>query len=430
MDELGVAGSIYREKVYKGFSEKQTDISVKSLEQFFNNILNCTDHTIRSNKRKDNLFHSYNLIQKMENGDIGVRHLYEMLEGQVAVLSAGMLDAEEVLEVLEAMPKSALYRKDQESYILYPDRQLPRFDEKNHISEEQISSSALLQNMVNNSDHRIVEKDTSGHYHFNGNFHNQHDVQKVLGAIRNDEYAVNLKAEQKIILDIFEKVFDHQTFTGRSGTFFGYEGLGSIYWHMVSKLLLAAQENCIVAIENKSDLSMINQLIAHYYAIRKGIGFNKTPDEYGAFPTDPYSHTPGNKGAKQPGMTGQVKEDILARIGELGVFVRSGHIVFNPRLLMPSEFIAEATMFFYRDVNGADQQIELPANSMAFTYCQIPVIYSKGDVAKITLVLSDGKLIDYNELKIDANWSTEIFNRSGKIVAIKISFDDSIEFAK
>ena len=44
------------------------------------------------------------------------------------------------------------------------------------------------------------------------------------------------------ILDIYEEMFDHQSFTGRSGTFYGYEGLGSIYWHMVSKLLLVVEE--------------------------------------------------------------------------------------------------------------------------------------------------------------------------------------------
>ena len=59
-----------------------------------------------------------------------------------------------------------------------------------------------------------------------------------------------------------------------------------------------------------------------YYRVREGIGFNKTPAEYGAFPTDPYSHTPGHGGAQQPGMTGQVKEEILTRWGELGLRVR------------------------------------------------------------------------------------------------------------
>ena len=35
----------------------------------------------------------------------------------------------------------------------------------------------------------------------------------------------------------------------------------------------------------------------------------KTVRSYGAFPSDPYSHTPAHAGAQQPGMTGQVKED-------------------------------------------------------------------------------------------------------------------------
>ena len=55
----------------------------------------------------------------------------------------------------------------------------------------------------------------------------------------------------KKIISLFEKVFHHDTFTGRLGTFFAYEGLGSIYWHMVSKLLLAAQENCLLAFDQK-----------------------------------------------------------------------------------------------------------------------------------------------------------------------------------
>ena len=65
----------------------------------------------------------------------------------------------------------------------------------------------------------------------------------------------------------------------------------------------------------------MEDLLEHYYEINEGIGVHKSPALYGAFPTDPYSHTPAGKGAQQPGMTGQVKEDILSRFGELGVFV-------------------------------------------------------------------------------------------------------------
>ena len=51
---------------------------------------------------------------------------------------------------------------------------------------------------------------------------------------------------------------------------------------------------------------------------------------YGAFPTDPYSHTPSFAGARQPGMTGQVKEDFLARLGELGAQVVAGRLRLGP----------------------------------------------------------------------------------------------------
>jgi hypothetical protein len=96
------------------------------------------------------------------------------------------------------------------------------------------------------------------------------------------------------------------------------EGLGSIYWHMVSKLLLAAEEYFFRSVEEGVDADTMGQLKNHYYEIKAGIGLYKSPELYGAFPTDAYSHTPGNAGVKQPGMTGQVKEDVISRMGRVG----------------------------------------------------------------------------------------------------------------
>ena len=76
------------------------------------------------------------------------------------------------------------------------------------------------------------------------------------------------KEEKDIILDIFEHVFDHKSFTGRSGTFYGYEGLGSIYWHMVSKLLLASAEVTQKSISNKSDSKIIGRFFDFAASIR------------------------------------------------------------------------------------------------------------------------------------------------------------------
>jgi hypothetical protein len=77
----------------------------------------------------------------------------------------------------------------------------------------------------------------------------------------------------------------------------------------------------------------LSTLVAHYRRVRDGLGYRKTAAEYGAFPADPYSHTPGEGGAQQPGMTGQVKEEILTRWGELGLRFEAGQIRFDPVLL-------------------------------------------------------------------------------------------------
>ena len=105
----------------------------------------------------------------------------------------------------------------------------------------------------------------------------------------------------------------------------------------------------------------MKRLAECYYDIRAGIGDYKTPEVYGAFPMDPYSHTPAQGGARQPGLTGQVKEDILCRFGELGVSVREGCIHFEPRLLRQEEFLSSPATFAYFDVAGSCK--ETPAQN-------------------------------------------------------------------
>jgi hypothetical protein len=422
MDALGNAGSTYRKNVYRGFSEKQAPVSLSELHDFFDIALKFIDHSILANQRADKLYHSYNLMQVEEDGGISIGYLYEMLEGQVAVLTSDLLSAREAVEVLNALRKSAIYRPDQHSYLLYPDRNLPRFKAKNNIPVDVVKQSRLLRTMVEKEDRRLVEKDLSGNYHFNGDFRNQHDLEDALVKIEEDEYAEIIRREKNEILGVFEMIFDHKSFTGRSGTFFGYEGVGCIYWHMVSKLLLVVEENCWRSIENGEKKNLTEQLIEHYYDVRAGIGFNKTPDVYGAFPTDPYSHTPGNKGAQQPGMTGQVKEDILARFGELGVFVQAGRIIFRPQLINHSEFINEESAFTYYNLDGKSRELLVSKGSLAFTYCQVPIIYHKSNKEKIILNLLGQDPIEISGLEIPQEWSDQMMLRTGKIEYVEVFF--------
>ncbi|MBO6523912.1 MAG: hypothetical protein JJ971_08810 [Balneolaceae bacterium] len=419
VDELGKAGEAYRNRVYKGFSEEQNTISLTDLDSFFDIVLKHVDHTIEANKRNDNLYHSYNLMSVRPDGGIGIRYLYEMLEGQVAVLSSGKLGSSEVIEVLKALRNSALYREDQHSYILYPNRQLPRFFEKNTIAKSDVESSKLLASMIEDGDNRLVEKDVNGNYHFNGSFNNVKDLIDVLASLEGNY--VNLAEDEKEhILNAFESVFDHQSFTGRSGTFFGYEGLGSIYWHMVSKLILAVEENCWDAINSGDENEQVRELIELYYEVREGLGTHKTPENYGAFPSDPYSHTPDNAGAKQPGMTGQVKEDILSRFGELGVYVEEGQLKIRSGLLKESEFLTSKDTFSYIDIYGNENRLSLEAGTLAFTYCQVPFIYKLDGEKSIRVFFMDGNKTELDKLSMTKELSSKLMNRAGEIKKIEI----------
>ncbi|MFK8029576.1 MAG: hypothetical protein AB8G18_05010, partial [Gammaproteobacteria bacterium] len=235
------------------------------------------------------------------------------------------------------------------------------------------------------------------------------------------------KVEQsrEAVLALFESVFNHKAFTGRSGTMFGFEGLGSIYWHMVSKLLLAVMENFFSAVDSSADLDTVRRLGEYYYRVRQGIGFNKSPTEYGAFPTDPYSHTPENAGARQPGMTGQVKEEVICRFAELGVRVSNGTVRFQPALLREREFISAERNFDYVDVTNQKQTVVVPPRGLAFTWCQVPLVYTLNDSTdgKITVTMIDGTERTIAELSLPADISQELFSRSNQISAIHVSLN-------
>lgn len=419
LDELGEASSNYRLHIYANqFSGAKTPLAAGKISHFIDATLQFAEQSIAANKRADGLYHTYNLISYTGN-ELTIAHLDEMLEGQVAVLSSGALSASESVKLLDALRNSSLYRKDQDSYILYPNKELPKFLQKNNVPANEVLAIPLLQTLLNNGGAGIIEKDIQGGYHFNGRLRNAGDLQAALQQL-DEAYQPLVQAHQQAVLGLFEQVFNHKAFTGRSGTFFAYEGLGSIYWHMVSKLLLAVEEVCEAAKANGTDASTLANLYQHFHAIKAGIGVHKTPQVYGAFPTDPYSHTPFGKGAQQPGMTGQVKEDILSRFGELGVVVKDGCIGFFPSLLKHSEFESAARQVSYISVTGKKEIIELAAHELLFTYCQVPVVYALSNESGIEITKADGSKVVAASTTLNFADSASLFQRSGEIVKIKV----------
>ncbi|MGV6846136.1 MAG: hypothetical protein ACWA42_08430 [Lutibacter sp.] len=421
VDLLGQAGSEYRETIYRnGFNGEKQQIEKEQLLQFVQIALKYINHSIKANKRKDHLYHAYNLMTVKNKTEIEISYLPEMLEGQVGVLSSGYLNSEESLDLLNALKRSALFRPDQYSYLLYPNKELAGFESKNNIPFSLIKKSKLLQKFIEDKNKQIVEKDVFGSIHFNGNFNNANSLKIALNNLKGSNYDALLNEEYSLILSIFEDVFNHKAFTGRSGTFYGYEGLGSIYWHMVSKLLLAVQETCWSTVKNSANQVLLGKLMEHYYEINEGLGVHKSPQLHGAFPTDPYSHTPAGKGAQQPGMTGQVKEDILSRFGELGVFVNNGKLQFNTRLFRRAEFLKHNQEFEFSNVNSEKVSIPVSKNSIAYLFCQIPIIYTLSETEYVRVTFTDGTNTKLDELTLDKEITSNIFKRNNKVNKIEV----------
>ena len=125
-------------------------------------------------------------------------------------------------------------------------------------------------------------------------------------------------------------------------------------------------------------------------------------------------------------MTGQVKEEIITRIGELGCIINSGKLFFNPKLLKISEFLKEKSTFSYVNVNQSMCKLDLKQNQLAFTYCQIPIVYElKDGDQSISVSYANNKIENINGNALSKEMSADLFSRSGKIKEIRVCFEKS-----
>jgi hypothetical protein len=413
MDEMGAAGQDYRQRVYSGFSGEKAGLAKPALMAFIKRALAYCDHSIQANRRADGLFHSYNLIHFGDDG-YALENLYEMLEGQVAVLSSGKLSPGESLDLLERLRASRIYRPDQNSYMLYPDREQVDFLDRNCIPPELIAANDRIRAELDSGRTDLVEQDIDGRVHFNFRFRNAEELSAALG--RRPQITPEDAAAWR---DTYETVFRHRQFTGRSGSMYKYEGLGCIYWHMVSKLLLATAEVAHEAEQHDTDRATLDGLKSCFDEIKDGLGMHKAPEQYGAFPIDPYSHTPGFIGVQQPGMTGQVKEDVITRFCELGVVVDGGQIEFAPTILRRDEFLTRPRAWRYSGGAGENGD-ELEPGCLAFTVCGVPVIYRLAQDAAVEVFHRDGSREKLPGNRLGRRRSESLFQRDGRLVKIVV----------
>ena len=425
---VGMAGEQHRLEVGRGDGADPAASFTTRLPDFFEAARSLLRATLDANRRDDGLFHTYNLVSFTGDG-VEIARLPLMLEGQAAVLGSGALGPDESLALLMSLRASDLYRADLGTYLLYPDRDLPGLLDRGVIRSGRAMDNELVKALLERGDDSIVRHSANGSdgatLRFAPGMRSVSALREALDALPY-ELKPLAASQGDHLAALYEESFQHASFTGRSGSFFGYEGLGCTYWHMVSKLVLAVQESLLRASDAGAAQDVLTGLRGHYRAIRAGIGSGRSPEEYGAFPSEPYSHSPADGRVRQPGMTGQVKEDLLARLGEVGLRMRDGRIHFDGTCVDDAEFCTEPAQL----PRPTGEPVVIPVGALGFTHCVVPVVLHRGALpgdsaeggVRGRVTLKGGEVRTFDPAAgLDAETSGEIFRRTGAVLIVEVA---------
>ena len=393
LDAVAATGERHRAAIADGFDPTPIEVEVAAVRRLLQTARTHLQASIAAAQREDGLVHSYNLLS-LDEGVARVEHLAPMLEGQVAVLATSAIDGAATVDLVDALFRSPLHREDLGSFLLYPEDIPAPFLDRNTVTDAMLERAPGLRRLADGDGAGIVERDHTGAVHFGAGMHNAEALGAALAGTDLDE------AERAAVVEVYEDLFDHHAFTGRSSGMFGYEGLGSIYWHMVAKLLLAVAEQHQRALDEGASDDLLAALRNAYRRIRDGLGSRKEPATFGAIPLDCYSHSPSHSGAQQPGMTGQVKEEVLARADELGLRIVEGQVRAVPPLLPTDEVLA------------AD-------GTARWSLCEVPVTIRAADRDEVVVTRADGSTERHEGAALPADDSGELFGRTGEVVGVE-----------
>jgi hypothetical protein len=242
-------------------------------------------------RRDDGLFHSYNLVD-LSPGRADVGRLYPMLEGQVAMLSCGLLARPRPWACSTPCSPANAVHAARRSFLLYPDRRLPGFLERNRLDDAALALP-VVQRLLAEGRTDLLQRQSDGTVRFAPGLSNRADLEAA---------GRDLGDALQPLAEAYERLLRHHEFTGRSGTMFAYEGLGCIYWHMVAKLLLAVQEQVFEAADARRPRTA-GAWQAHYRACATAWATARRR-RVRRLPRRPLQPHAGEGGAQQPGMTG------------------------------------------------------------------------------------------------------------------------------
>jgi hypothetical protein len=94
-------------------------------------------------------------------------------------------------------------------------------------------------------------------------------------------------------------------------------------------------------------------------------------------------------------------------------------------LLRKNEFLTQSKIFNYVTIDFIHKSLELHKNSLAFTYCQTPIIYKFGSELYIEIFNNDGSIQKLDSLLMDKKTSQQVFGRTGTINHIEVHILES-----
>jgi hypothetical protein len=86
----------------------------------------------------------------------------------------------------------------------------------------------------------------------------------------------------------------------------------------------------------------------------------------------------------------------------------------------------------YRDVEFAWQDLIVPAGALAFTWCQVPILYRLKDEQgpAVSVTRDDGSTESLTHPALPPSLSAELFRRSGRIRQIALNFSPDMLYVE
>ena len=90
-------------------------------------------------------------------------------------------------------------------------------------------------------------------------------------------------------------------------------------------------------------------------------------------------------------------------------------------MLRKEEFLPTKDVFNYVNLAKEKCVLDLEIDSLAFTYCQVPVIYQKASDSAIKVFLNDGTVSSFKGKSLDTKTSQMLFDRNGQVDKLVVS---------